>query len=88
MNGALQVGHYGMAPLVNGMGLFIATPSYNGNISFNVTSTREVLPDIEFFVACLRDSLEDLKAATKPVKKKRASKKTRAVRKPRKVNGG
>jgi WS/DGAT/MGAT family acyltransferase len=88
MNGALQVGHFGMAPLVNGMGLFIATTSYNGKISFNVTSTREVLPDIEFFVACLKESLEEMKSATMPTKKKRASKKARAVRKPRKVNDG
>jgi hypothetical protein len=58
MNGARQVGVYGLAPLVNGMGLFIATPSYNGEISFNVTSTREILPDIDFFIDCLEASLD------------------------------
>jgi hypothetical protein len=58
MNGARQVGVYGLAPLVNGMGLFIATPSYNGEISFNVTSTREILPDIDFFIDCLETSLD------------------------------
>ena len=58
MNGARQVGVYGLAPLVNGMGLFIATPSYNGEISFNVTSTREILPDIDFFIDCLESSLD------------------------------
>ena len=92
MNGALQVGHFGMAPLVNGMGLFIATPSYNGKISFSVTSTQEVLPDINFFVTCLKESLAKLRAATKlkrkPAKKKRAGKKARAVKKQQKVNGG
>ena len=88
MNGALQVGHFGMAPLVNGMGLFIATPSYNGNVSFNVTSTREIMPDIHFFVSCLRESLEELKTATLPVPKKRARKKSKTVRKRQKVNGG
>ena len=91
MNGALQVGHFGMAPLVNGMGLFIATPSYNGKVSFNVTSTREVLPDIHFFVACLKESMAELTAATKPkkaTKKKRARKKARAVKTKQKVNGG
>jgi len=94
MNGALQVGHFGMAPLANGMGLFIATPSYNGNVSFNVTSTREVLPDIHFFVTCLKKSLAELKRATKPAKtkkkkkkKKRPSKKARAVKKQPRVNG-
>ncbi len=79
MNGAQQVGAYGLAPLVNGMGLFIATPSYNGEMTFNVTSTREILPDIDFFVDCLEASLNELRAAVKPVKKKRVRKKKRAV---------
>ena len=59
MNGAKQVATYGLAPLVDGMGLFVATPSYDGKISFNVTSTRETLPDIEFFVDCIDESLAD-----------------------------
>ena len=60
MNGARILHSYAMAPLANGMGLFIATPSYNGEISFSVTSTREILPDIEFFMQCLRDALQEL----------------------------
>jgi hypothetical protein len=60
MNGAKILHSYGMAPLANGMGLFIATPSYDGQISFNVTSTREILPDIDFFMDCLRGALGDL----------------------------
>jgi len=100
MNGALQVGLFGLAPLSDGMGLFIAAPSYNGKVSFSVTSTREVMPDIQFFITCLTKSLEELKRATKPTKrppaghkkkaakKKRASKKVKVVKKPPKVNGG
>ncbi len=80
MNGAMQVGTFGMAPLANGMGLFIATPSYNGKISFNVTSTREILPDIDFFVDCLEKSLRELKRAAKPARKTPARKKIRAVK--------
>jgi WS/DGAT/MGAT family acyltransferase len=82
MNGALQVGSYGMAPLVDGMGLFIATPSYNGQVTFNVTSTREIMPDIDFFVECLEQSLSDLKAAASPhpAKKSSTRKKIRAVK--------
>jgi WS/DGAT/MGAT family acyltransferase len=80
MNGAMQVSTFGMAPLANGMGLFIATPSYNGKITFNVTSTRDIVPDIDFFVECLEESLNDLKTAIKPAKKKRARKKIRAVK--------
>jgi WS/DGAT/MGAT family acyltransferase len=82
MNGALQVGSYGMAPLVDGMGLFIATPSYNGQVTFNVTSTREIMPDIDFFVDCLEQSLNDLKAAVSPdpASKSSTRKKIRAVK--------
>ena len=88
MTGALQVGAFGMAPLANGMGLFIATPSYNGVISFNVTSTREILPDIQFFIECLQKSLDEFKSAVKPTTKKKAAKrKVRAVKSKAKSNG-
>jgi diacylglycerol O-acyltransferase len=62
MNGARMVRSVGLAPLADGMGLFIGTPSYDGQMSFNVISTREVLPDIEFFMACLEASLAELKS--------------------------
>jgi WS/DGAT/MGAT family acyltransferase len=71
MNGDKQLGIYGMAPLVNGMGLFIATPSYNGDITFNVTSTKELIPDIRFFLSCITKSLSEMKRAAKPKKPKR-----------------
>ena len=58
-----------------GMGLFIATPSYNGKISFNVTSTRETMPDIEFFIECIEASLQELRKATAPRKPRAAGKK-------------
>jgi WS/DGAT/MGAT family acyltransferase len=81
MNGAQQVATYGIAPLVDGMGLFIATPSYNGKITFNVTSTRETLPDIHFFIECIEKSLDELrKATTKPKTKKKRKKKAAAKR--------
>ncbi len=79
MNGAKQVGAYGLAPLVDGMGLFIATPSYNGEMTFNVTSTREILPDMEFFVDCLEASIDELKKAAAPPRKRRSRKKIQAV---------
>jgi WS/DGAT/MGAT family acyltransferase len=73
MNGARQIATYAIAPLVDGMGLFIATPSYDGKITFNVTSTRETLPDIQFFVECIEASLAELLKATS---QKKTSKKT------------
>jgi WS/DGAT/MGAT family acyltransferase len=84
MNGARVWGSFGLAPLGDGMGLFIATPSYDGKISFNVISTREIMPDIRFFVECLEQSLADLMAAAQPAKKrprKKAARKKPATRK-------
>ena len=71
MNGAQQILTYGMAPLADGMGLFISTPSYNGTISFNVTSTRETMPDIEYFVACIKASLDAMLKAVRPKRQRR-----------------
>lgn len=70
MNGARMVRSVGLAPLGDGMGLFIGTPSYDGQMSLNVISTREILPDIDFFMDCLEASLDELSALAK--KKRRA----------------
>ena len=64
MNGARAVRALGLAPLAAGMGLFIATPSYNGEMTFNVTSTREILPDIARFIECLREAFATLHKAS------------------------
>lgn len=75
MNGAKCTHQYALAPLGNGMGLFIATPSYNGKMSFNITSDRKIMPDIAFFRECLIDSLADFTAKPKKApRKKRAAK--------------
>lgn len=60
MNGARLLHTYGLAPLADGMGLFIATPSYNGEMSFSIISAREIMPDIEFFRECLEQSFNEL----------------------------
>lgn len=62
MNGAKCTHQYALAPLGNGMGLFIATPSYNGHMSFNITSDRKIMPDIAFFKDCLVEAVEDFEA--------------------------
>ncbi|MDZ7587824.1 MAG: wax ester/triacylglycerol synthase family O-acyltransferase [Parasphingorhabdus sp.] len=61
--GAKLTHQYGMAPLAHGMGLFIATPSYNGTMSFAITSDRAIMPDIDFFRECIIASFAELKDA-------------------------
>lgn len=81
--GAQLVQQHGMAPLANNMGLFVATPSYNGRIAFSLISERAVMPDIAFFRECIDESFADLMAATpKPEKPKAATAKPKAAPKP------
>lgn len=63
MNGAKLTHQYGLAPLAHGMGLFIATPSYNGTISFSIISDRKMMPDIAFFRSCIEKSFKQLRDA-------------------------
>ena len=62
MNGAKQLSNFALAPLGEGCGLFIGITSYRDRISFNVTSTREIIPDIAFFIECLKDANRELAA--------------------------
>lgn len=74
MAGAKLTHSLAMAPLANNMGLFIATPSYNGRISFSITSDRAIMPDIAFFRECIEASFADMMAATpRPEKSKAAT---------------
>ncbi|WP_269617536.1 wax ester/triacylglycerol synthase family O-acyltransferase [Zhongshania sp. BJYM1] len=52
----------GLPPLGEGMGLFIATPSYNGKLYFNVISTASILPDIDFFMECIQESFSEMQS--------------------------
>ena len=72
--GAQLVQQHGMAPLANNMGLFVATPSYNGRIAFSIVCERSIMPDIAFFRECIDESFADLMAAMpKPEKPKAAT---------------
>ena len=82
MNGAKCTHQYALAPLGNGMGLFIATPSYNGQMSFNITSDRKIMPDIDFFVECLKKAFQELKVAKANRAVKKAPAKAKTEQKP------
>jgi diacylglycerol O-acyltransferase / wax synthase len=77
MNGARLTHQFGLGPLANNMGLFIAALSYNGMISFSITSERRIMPDVEFFRECIEDSIEELLAAATKGVRKAAKKRSR-----------
>jgi len=96
MNGAKNISAMGLGPLADRMGLFIAVTSYDGKMTFNVTSCRRTLPDIEFFIECIVESFNELKqlaqtseradkrkkASNKSIKNKTVSKKKATTKPP------
>lgn len=82
MNGATLTHQYGLAPLAHGMGLFIATPSYNGTISFSIISDRKIMPDVEFFRECLQRAFNELRDAKPAAVVRRPKKATVASKRP------
>ncbi len=64
--GAQCTHQFGLAPLGNGMGLFIAVGSYNGKLMINIISDRNILPDIDYFRECVEVAVSELLDAAKP----------------------
>jgi diacylglycerol O-acyltransferase len=61
--GARLVTQYGMGPVFDGMGLMFPVFSYCGHVNIAVNACREMLPDPEFFAACLQASFDELRRA-------------------------
>jgi WS/DGAT/MGAT family acyltransferase len=55
--------HFGMAPVLDGLGLIIVVFSYGGLISFGLNACARILPDPERLADCFRQSLAELEAA-------------------------
>jgi WS/DGAT/MGAT family acyltransferase len=54
----------GMGPVMDGLGLMHAVTTYGGMFECQVTSCREMLPDPEHYMECLRTALYELERAT------------------------
>jgi hypothetical protein len=82
--GSKMVSLYGLGPLVNGLGLFQPVLSYNNTITISAVSDRYMMPDPAFYMQCLQESFDELKAATIE-KPKAATRKKDAKKTPKKV---
>jgi diacylglycerol O-acyltransferase len=60
--GAQMEAYYSLGPVYDNAGPIHLVVSYHGKIYLSVTTCREIVPDIEFYVACLRQSWEELRA--------------------------
>ena len=61
--GAKVLCYAGFGPVVEGSGLFHTITGMDFEVTISVTSCRELLPDIAFYIDCLRDSFAELQAA-------------------------
>lgn len=57
--GAQLLGHYGLGPLQDGVGIFHCVHGVERTLFLTVTSCRELLPDPAFYAECLSSSLDD-----------------------------
>ena len=61
--GAKELFNTGMGPVGDGLGLLHAVSTYVDEFDCQVTACREMLPDPEFYMECLTESLDELKKA-------------------------
>jgi hypothetical protein len=54
---------FGMAPILDGLGLILVVLSYHGRISIGITSCQQIVPDPDNMAECFADSLEELELA-------------------------
>ena len=74
--GAKMLSNFGLGPAIDGMGLFHALLSYCGKFNISINACREMMPDPSFYADCLRESYDELYAATVTDNTKTAKPKT------------
>jgi len=54
---------FGMAPILDGLGLILVVVSYNGRISIGISSCEQIVPDPDNMAECIELSLDELESA-------------------------
>ena len=54
---------FGMAPILDGLGLILVVVSYNGRISIGISSCEQIVPDPDNMAECFASSLDELELA-------------------------
>jgi WS/DGAT/MGAT family acyltransferase len=56
---------FGMAPILDGLGLILVIFSYHGRISIGISSCQQIVPDPDCMVDCISRSLDELENAVR-----------------------
>ncbi len=67
--GARMVQYHGLGLLTPGVGLFHTVFTQSHRVNFSVLGDREIMPDPEFYIECLRESWDELLKAASAVGK-------------------
>ena len=59
---------FGMAPILDGLGLILVVVSYHGRISIGINSCRQIVPDPDNMAECFSRSLDELELAVNQAK--------------------
>jgi len=54
---------FGMAPILDGLGLILVVVSYHGRISIGISSCQQIVPDPDSMAECFANSLDELELA-------------------------
>ena len=54
---------FGMAPILDGLGLILVVLSYDGRLSIGISSCEQIVPDPDHLAACFEQSLQELEKA-------------------------
>jgi WS/DGAT/MGAT family acyltransferase len=84
--GARMEAYYGLGPVYDNAGPIHLVVSYLGKVHLSVTSCRELMPDMDFYIECLRRALAELVEAAAPARqpaKKQPAKRQPAKKQPR-----
>jgi len=64
LGGARMLNIFGMAPVIDGLGLILVITSYAGHLTISANAARNLLPDVDNLLAGLRSSYRELSRAT------------------------
>jgi len=57
---------FGMAPILDGLGLILVVLSYDGRLSIGISSCQQIVPDPEYLAECFEQSFTELEVAIGP----------------------
>jgi WS/DGAT/MGAT family acyltransferase len=80
LKGHKIVGIFGLAPVLDGFGLIIATFSYNGLVSITTTSDAKTMPDADKFSRYIRESANELEVLILAKEKQKTVEKVQKIK--------